>query len=453
MIAPTRPKAKVVNAAQPVKRPPRPERTIIAAPEGEKGQGTEEEDNKTRSGVTPPFAALRDGRWGRFFPFGSTCLRASPQSLPICYNPAMSPFLSIRRSLLHWYDRNGRQMPWRVRRPGRADPYHVLVSEAMLQQTQVATVIDYFNRFIAAFPTVEHLAAASEQEVLRLWQGLGYYRRAKHLHRAAQRIVTEHGGQVPRDVNALLDLPGVGRYTAGAIASIAYDVRAPILDGNVARVLARCFGIEEPVDAPATRKQFWQLAEELTAPSRPGDFNQAMMDLGAMVCTPRRPSCVTCPLARYCRAKATDRVDELPRTLPRRAPRTVTHHILAIERGGRYLVQQRPASGLWANLWQLPTAEEVPTDGLTAWAAEQLGLQLGELQPLDRFTHQTTHRTIRFELWRTSVAGGRLKRGAGEWRALDDMYDLPLGNPQVRAIEQLQAKRSHPKRSPSPAPT
>ena len=189
----------------------------------------------------------------------------------------------VRRRLLAWYDKNQRPMPWRALKGRTPNPYHVLVSEAMLQQTQVVTVVPYFQRFVGAMPTVCDLASAKEQEVLRLWQGLGYYRRARNLHAAARVIVRDHGGQVPDTVEALLNLPGIGRYTAGAIASIAYGRAAPILDGNVARVFARLFLIEQPVDAPETRKTLWRLAEELVPPKRPGDFNQAVMELGALV--------------------------------------------------------------------------------------------------------------------------------------------------------------------------
>ncbi|MEZ6191711.1 MAG: A/G-specific adenine glycosylase [Phycisphaerales bacterium] len=203
----------------------------------------------------------------------------------------------VRQRLLKWYDAHRRHLPWRADKSETPNPYHVLVSEAMLQQTQVATVIPYFNRFIEALPTVDDLAAADEQAVLRLWQGLGYYRRARNLHAAAKAIQQEHGGKVPDTIEALLKLPGVGRYTAGAIASIAYGRPAPILDGNVARVLARLFLIEQPVDAPKTRNTLWQLAEQLVPDKRAGDFNQAVMELGALVCTKVNPSCEACPLS------------------------------------------------------------------------------------------------------------------------------------------------------------
>jgi A/G-specific adenine glycosylase len=347
----------------------------------------------------------------------------------------------VRRRLLKWYGVHQRRLPWRASKGQTPNPYHVLVSEAMLQQTQVATVIPYFHRFIAALPTVGDLADADEQTVLRLWQGLGYYRRARNLHAAARVIQREHASRVPDTVEALLNLPGVGRYTAGAIASIAYGRPAPILDGNVARVLARLFLIERPVDAPDTRKTLWQLAEALVPDRRAGDFNQALMELGALVCTKANPSCKTCPLAGECDALKADRVSAVPVPAIRKAPIPVHHHILAIERAGRFLFQQRPAAGLWSNMWQLPTVEswngKVNGTTINAWIAEHLGLVTAPPTSSGVFTHQTTHRTISFYLWRTQVASGRLRTGAGQWRSLNALDDLPLPNPQRKAIKVL----------------
>ncbi len=365
----------------------------------------------------------------------------------LCYHRAMRRDAcknAVRRSLLRWYDRHHRVLPWRAppgdgaRKGSRnqknscsANAYHVLVSEAMLQQTQVATVLAYFARFMEAFPTVEALAAADEQRVLRLWQGLGYYRRARHLHAAARIIVQQHGGRVPEQLGQLLSLPGVGRYSAGAIASIAYQQPAPILDGNVARVLSRLFAIRQPIDATAAKNQLWQLAGELVSPSRPGDFNQALMDLGATVCTPRQPRCADCPLHKLC----TTRSDELPIKTQRTTPRPVTHTILALHRRGRYLFEQRNPRGLWSNMWQLTTAEQRIDDPVN-WIKDQFGLSVSAPRTLESFTHHTTHRTIRFELLTATVLHGKTN-GQTQWRALDDLDDLPLPNPQRKAIKAL----------------
>lgn len=359
-------------------------------------------------------------------------------------NPSPERVTALRRALLRWYRENRRDLPWRADSSSGSfsgfNPYHTLVSEAMLQQTQVATVIPYFHRFIAAFPTVEDLSAAEEQRVLRLWQGLGYYRRARNLHAAARMIVERFDGQLPSAVEELLKLPGVGRYTAGAIASIAFNRRAPIVDGNVARVLSRWFAIEEPVDEPRTRERLWKLAEHLVPPRSPGDFNQGMMELGAMVCAPKSPACLVCPVSSHCDAHRRGIQDRLPAMLPKRKPKPVTHAVLAIEKRGRYLFEQRPADGLWSNMWQLPTREGESVASLPQWAADTLGLCIGLPERVSGFTHQTTHRTIRFTVHHASVASGRKRRGA--WHRLDAVDDLPLPKPQLEALKIVREHRS-----------
>ena len=207
---------------------------------------------------------------------------------------------AIRRALLSWYDRNRRSLPWRRDQP---DPYHIWVAEIMLQQTQVVSVLPYWKRFIKRFPSLRRLASAAVQDVLELWSGLGYYRRAHFLHAAARRVVAEHAGRIPRDVETLMSLPGIGRYTAGAISSIAFGRRAPLVDGNVQRVLQRLFHPHASQASPrGAVSGVWRLAERLVPPGRPGDFNQALMELGALICLPASPRCDACPLARRCGA-------------------------------------------------------------------------------------------------------------------------------------------------------
>lgn len=377
---------------------------------------------------------------------------------------------AIRRKLLAWYRKSHRQLPWRPHpRPrkldndaARIDPYYTLVSEAMLQQTQVATVVAYFERFVAEFPTVHALAQADEQRVLRQWQGLGYYRRARNLHAAARMIVAEFDGRVPDRAEQLLKLPGVGRYTAGAIASIAYDTPAPIVDGNVDRVLARLLNLREPVDAPTVKKHIWSLAEQLVPQKCAGDFNQAMMELGATVCTPKSPKCLVCPLRDDCQAQASGDPETLPIKLPKKKPVAVTHVVIAAERSGRFLFEQRPATGLWSNMWQLPTWENPPPNtacqcgaraligatgtaltcgacagAFTRWFADRFNLTLNDLTLAADFPHQTTHRTIRFVVIRGRVETGRLKPNYGTWRKPDQLDDLPLPNPQHAAVKHL----------------
>ena len=369
--------------------------------------------------------------------------------------------------------------------------YRVLVSELMLQQTQVATVVPYFERFMAAFPTLEALAAADEGEVLALWQGLGYYRRARHLHAAARAVVERHGGEFPRDVAGLRKLPGVGRYTAGAIASIAFGQSAAVVDGNVKRVLARLLGIDGAVDAPATERALWSAAERLVPSGRartqrPGDFNQALMELGALVCTPRDAKCGACPLAARCVARASGRVDALPVKGRRAVVTRVRHVVVAVYRETRrgeraYFLERRPESGLWAGMWQMPTWEgpgdeaqqgrgqggEGGGDAVAAWVRERYGWEVRGLRAVDRFEHLTTHRRIAFELWTAAVACGdkavprkRLER-AGEaalsvrdeairiiahrrWVELADeaaLAGLAMSNPQRRCVKVLRGGR------------
>lgn len=348
----------------------------------------------------------------------------------------------LRRSLLAWYASHQRRLPWRCPPTATPNPYHVLVSEMMLQQTQVATVTGYFHRFVHQFPTIEALAAAPEQRVLRHWQGLGYYRRARYLHAAAGKIVRDYQGRVPDTISQLLTLPGVGRYTAGAVASIAFGRRAAILDGNVARVLSRWYAIKQPIDRPEVRDTLWRLALALVPAKHPGPFNEAMMDLGATVCLPRGPQCGQCPMARACQAKRLGLVEQIPMKAPRRPPQKVTHHVLAIRRDGRYLFQQRPDQGLWSAMWQMPTVEDLPQrsargEHLRDWAIANL--RLNTLLPCrcGGFAHQTTHRTIGFVVWTTRVESGRLPRAAGQWRRLDRLDDLPLANPQRRIVAML----------------
>ncbi|MEO0475123.1 MAG: A/G-specific adenine glycosylase [Planctomycetota bacterium] len=357
-------------------------------------------------------------------------------------NP-MTPELAkaFRRRLLAWYRKHRRDLPWREMNGRPVNPYHVLLSEAMLQQTQVATVVPYFHRFIEALPSVHALAEADEQQVLTLWQGLGYYRRARNLHAAARKIVEEFDGEVPATVIDLLQIPGVGRYTAGAIASIAHGTQAAIVDGNVERVFARLMLIEDPINAPATNKQVWSIAEDLVPRSSPGDYNQALMELGATICTPKLPQCFVCPVREHCRGVQETNPELLPIKLAKKKPKEVTHIVIAAERNGKYLFEQRPSDGLWSNMWQLPTWEEPsgqPTGrNLAELFNDRFGLVLEQLDQATDFKHQTTHRTIRFVVYNASVIDGRLKAKAGVWHRLDTLSNTPLSNPQKKIVTHL----------------
>jgi len=259
----------------------------------------------------------------------------------------------LRRRLLRWFDRNHRDMPWRQTR----NPYRVWVSEVMLQQTRVAAVLPYYRRFLRRFPTVRALARARAEEVLRLWAGLGYYSRARNLHRAAREIVARHGGHFPRNYDAVLALPGIGHYTAAAILSIVHNEPLAVLDGNVARVLARLDAIRGDLRAPRRWKKFQQRAQELLAPATPGDWNQAMMELGATVCTPRNPRCGGCPLAKWCRARRLGIAGELPAKRRKRAPvRVKIAAAVLLDPRGRTLLVRRN-DGLFSGMWQFPAIE------------------------------------------------------------------------------------------------
>jgi A/G-specific adenine glycosylase len=258
--------------------------------------------------------------------------------------------------LLDWHAVHGRHdLPWQQPRT----PYSVWLSEIMLQQTQVATVVGYFGRFVEALPTLPHLARAELDQVLALWAGLGYYSRARNLHRAAQLCVERHGGELPADLEALSALPGIGRSTAGAILAQAHGQRHAILDGNVRRVLARHARIEDDVLAGATQKRLWTLAESLLPDDRLADYTQAVMDLGATLCTPRQPRCAECPVRDDCGARAAGVVADLPRKRAARAvPRRETCLVLLRDGDGRVLLERRPPSGIWGGLWSLPEAAD-----------------------------------------------------------------------------------------------
>lgn len=257
----------------------------------------------------------------------------------------------LRNDLLRWYDESKRDLPWRK----NADPYRVWVSEIMLQQTTVAAVTPKYEAFLRRFPTLRALAAASEDAVLKQWAGLGYYSRARNLRRAAQSVVSDHGGEFPSSFDAVLNLPGIGRYTAGAILSIAFSKPFPLVDGNVIRVFSRLFGMKGRAKDPAFVKKMWPIAERMVPATRPGDWNQALMELGATVCTPESPSCGACPVAKHCVAFKKNLQDKLPLPEARREPVPVKWTCLWIEKDGKVLLWRRSEKErLLKNLWGLP---------------------------------------------------------------------------------------------------
>ena len=303
----------------------------------------------------------------------------------------------VAARLLRWFDRHGRKdLPWQLETsPGQRDAYRVWLSEVMLQQTQVATVLAYFERFVAALPTLPALAGADEDTVLALWSGLGYYRRARFLHRAAQTCVEQHGGELPRDCGALVSLPGIGRSTAGAILSQAWGDKAPILDGNVKRVLCRVFGIEGWPGLPKVEKQLWTIAESLLPDARLADYTQAQMDFGATLCTRANPACVLCPLQEGCAALASGRTGSLPTARPGKAlPERSAVVLWAEDAQGRILLARRPPTGVWATLWSLPQADD--EDQAQAWSARHLA-GAWDAETLPEVPHAFSHYRLRLQ--------------------------------------------------------
>jgi len=331
--------------------------------------------------------------------------------------------VQLRRRLLRWYDRNRRNLPWRNTR----DPYRIWLSEVMLQQTRVQAVLSYYDKFLEIFPSVAALAAADEPTLLASWSGLGYYSRARNMRRAAQKIDRERSGKFPRNYDEARELPGVGEYTARAVLSIAYGIPLAVVDGNVARVLSRLYMLKEDFKSGKGRRKFQGLADALLAPRRPGDFNQAMMELGATVCLPGQPRCAVCPLARMCLAYKQMAVNRYPpprRTAKPRARRFVA--ALICDDAGRYLLVRRPKSAkLMAGFWELPMWElNQPTlqpSGLTGIPAEGIVLR----QRIGRVRHAIT--TNRLDI---TVHAARLQSGVqlsgSRWVATKDLDRHPI---------------------------
>lgn len=317
---------------------------------------------------------------------------------------------ALHRAILAWYRRSARDLPWRRTR----DPWAIWVSEVMLQQTQVKAVLPFYPRFLRRFPTPAALARAREDDVLAAWAGLGYYRRARHLHEAACVVVREHGGIVPRDPGVFGMLPGVGRYTKGAVLSMGFGTPLAVLDGNVARVLARLFALRGGAREPRGARRLWALAEALVPAREPGVWNQALMELGAVVCTPRSPRCGECPARRRCRAFKMGAVERFPARTERRARERVRRAVALIARGGRVLMTRRRGA-LLNGLWEPPGVElSSGANAREALAAElrRLGVR-SKLEPTGRtIRHTITHRSIEAEVWRGTLAAGAVRGGA-----------------------------------------
>lgn len=331
--------------------------------------------------------------------------------------------------------------------PTIANPYHVLVSEIMLQQTQVITVLNYFARFVERFPTVRMLAEAAEVEVLHHWQGLGYYRRARALHQAARRIVEEHGGHFPRDPTALAALPGLGRYTANAILSFAFGLRVPILEANTVRLWSRlCAAAGDPARQPL-RRQLWELAEAALPLTGASDFNQALMDLGATICTARGPRCPDCPVQSFCQALVQNETARFPELAPRRPNVDITHVAVVTWHGARVLIVQRPPTGRWANLWEFPRVELASDEAADAGAHRALreaglvGAHVhGEIWSL---RHGIMHFRVQLRCFAAHGLDSRnhtVDLPNRQWVLIDDLPRFPFSSPQRRLVAFLRAR-------------
>jgi A/G-specific adenine glycosylase len=346
----------------------------------------------------------------------------------------------LGQRLLTWFARYKRDLPWRKNR----DPYRIWVSEVMLQQTQVATVIPYFERFLQAFPTLADLAAADEQDVLRLWEGLGYYRRARDLHRAARLLAREHGGAIPSDPAALRGVPGMGRYTVNAVLSQAYDIRLPILEANSQRVLCRVFGRTEDPTRNPLRGWLWQTATEILPRKQVGEFNQALMELGALVCTPAAPRCGECPLRNRCEARRLGLQEVIPLRSAAAQTVEVREAAVVLRQGAKVLLVQRPGSGRWANLWEFPhgqlARDETHEQAALRLLRELTGLK-GRLGPeLLTIRHGVTRYSITMVCFEAAFTGGSFRSDfyqAARWLEPRELSAYPVSAPQRRLTHTL----------------
>jgi A/G-specific adenine glycosylase len=340
----------------------------------------------------------------------------------------------IQSKLLRWFKKNGRDLPWRKTR----DPYAIWVSEIMLQQTQVETVIPYYKKFLKSFPTIHHLAKSDLSKVLKVWEGLGYYSRARNLHQASKIIANHSNGKIPDKLKDLLNLPGIGRYTAGAILSIAYNKKAPILDGNVKRVLSRLFVVSG--NPKKTEEFLWPLSESLIPKGSPGAFNQALMDLGSMTCTPKNPNCLSCPLKNLCQGYLSGK----PESYPLRSVKKKVPHIEAIaaviQKHGKVLLRQRPPKGLLGGLWEFPNW---PIDGkkdlkeyLRLKVKSDFGLKVKCKENLGPFKQTYSHFKLTLHVFKCDALEGR---GKGKWVSIKKLDRLPMSRIH-RRISQTFAK-------------
>ncbi|MEC4806143.1 MAG: A/G-specific adenine glycosylase [Jaaginema sp. PMC 1079.18] len=346
----------------------------------------------------------------------------------------------LRQLLLSWYTQQGRSLPWRNTR----DPYHIWVSEIMLQQTQVKTVIPYYQRWLAQFPTVTHLAKANQQQVLKAWEGLGYYARGRNLHKAAQTVVSDFNGQIPDNLAAILTLPGIGRTTAGGILSAAFNQPISILDGNVKRVLARLIALPTPPNKTLT--QLWQLSDTLIDPEHPRDFNQAIMDLGATLCTPKNPSCLLCPWRNFCQAYQQNLQTQIPM---KEASNPLPHKKIGVavirDENGKILIDRRLEEGLLGGMWEFPGGKiepgETVQDCIKREIKEEIGIDIAVEDHLITINHAYTHFKITLNVYFCRHLAGEpqtIECQEIRWVTLDEIDQYPFPKANTRIIEALR---------------
>ena len=330
----------------------------------------------------------------------------------------------LRRSLLAWYARNARDLPWRENR----DPYRIWISEIMLQQTQVATVVPYFERFLKRFPDIGSLARAKEESVLRLWEGLGYYRRARQLHKAAKAMVTKHSGNFPTDFEEVLALPGIGRYTAGAITSIAYDQRQPILEANSIRVYCRLWGFSSDPQTTSGQKQLWKFAEAILPRKRSGDLNQAVMELGSEICSPKSPKCLICPAKTCCSAFATGSQESIP--VPKKKMRYEDAHEVAVVvwKDNKVLVRECLEGERWAGLWDFPrfSVADTKTSHFNQKVKQLTGVEVSLGKKRTTIKHGVTRFRITLDCFDAKFVAGELDHKNGQWVTVGKLSNIPL---------------------------
>ena len=333
---------------------------------------------------------------------------------------------ALRRKLLKWYDENRRDLPWRK----NSTPYRIWVSEIMLQQTQVVTVVDYYKRFIKRFPGVAALAGSSESEVLKLWEGLGYYRRARQLHAAAQKVVTDHGGEFPTTFDEVLELPGIGRYTAGAILSISLDQRLPILEGNTIRLFARLMEMKSDPRSRENQNALWEFSESMLPRKRCGDFNQALMELGSEICHPKNPKCLICPLRGECPTAVKGLQESIPAPGRKLKYEKVKEAVVIVERRNKFLVRKCAPGERWAGLWDFPrwkvTSNDPPAE-LAEKLHEQTGLGVELKSTVTQIKHAVTRYRIVLDCFRAVNVSGRLVKRTGlQWMSLEQIEEAPM---------------------------